>query len=156
MALVILVAASCARGIAPRQRAHGWRPRANRRRLATLNTVSTAAGASEIDVDPQQLEDWLRDDAELQVIDVREQYERTAGHIVGTRHIPLMELSAHAGTIDKGGAVVFYCRVGSRSEMAAKAFRASGFRAYNMSGGLVRWVQEGRPIEPEGGYVADH
>ncbi|MEA2209123.1 MAG: hypothetical protein QOF54_1600, partial [Solirubrobacteraceae bacterium] len=23
-------------------------------------------------------------------------------------------------------------------------------------GGLVRWAQEERPLEPEGGYVADH
>jgi rhodanese-related sulfurtransferase len=118
--------------------------------------MSTAARSSEIDVDPQQLEEWLREDAELQVIDVREQYERAAGHIGGTRHIPLVELTAQVGTVDKERPVVFYCRVGSRSEMAAKAFRASGFEAYNMSGGLVRWVQERRPIHPDGGCVADH
>ena len=40
--------------------------------------------------------------------------------------------------------------------MAAQAFRASGFEAYSMSGGLVRWVAEGRPLSPEDGYVADH
>ena len=52
--------------------------------------------------------------------------------------------------------MVFYCRVGSRSEMAAQAFRAAGFEAYSMSGGLVRWAREGRPLSPQGGYVADH
>jgi hydroxyacylglutathione hydrolase/adenylyltransferase/sulfurtransferase len=67
-----------------------------------------------------------------------------------------VELTAQAGSLDKEHPVVFYCRVGSRSEMAAKAFRASGFEAYTMSGGLVRWVQEGRALEPEGGHVADH
>jgi hydroxyacylglutathione hydrolase/adenylyltransferase/sulfurtransferase len=40
--------------------------------------------------------------------------------------------------------------------MAAKAFRASGFEAYTMSGGLVRWVQEGRALVPADGHVADH
>jgi rhodanese-related sulfurtransferase len=52
--------------------------------------------------------------------------------------------------------VIFYCRVGGRSTMAAQAFRASGFQAYSMDGGLRRWADEDRPLEPEGGSVADH
>ncbi len=52
--------------------------------------------------------------------------------------------------------MVFYCRVGSRSLMAAQAFRASGFEAYSMAGGLLRWAQEGRELAPDGGRVADH
>ena len=45
---------------------------------------------------------------------------------------------------------------GSRSLMAAQAFRQAGYEAYSMAGGLVRWRQEGRPIEPVDGHVADH
>ena len=52
--------------------------------------------------------------------------------------------------------MVFYCRVGARSEMAAQAFRAAGFEAYSMRGGLVRWAQEDRPLAPQDGHVADH
>ena len=44
----------------------------------------------------------------------------------------------------------------TRSLMAAQAFRASGFEAYSLQGGLVRWAQEGRPLVPESGYVAEH
>ncbi len=51
---------------------------------------------------------------------------------------------------------MFYCRVGSRSQMAAQAFRVSGYEAYSMAGGLVRWAREGRPLSPEGGRVAEH
>ena len=40
--------------------------------------------------------------------------------------------------------------------MAAQALRAAGFEAYSMQGGLVRWADEGRPLSPEDGYVADH
>jgi rhodanese-related sulfurtransferase len=87
---------------------------------------------------------------------VRESYEREAGHIEGTRHIELVELSSQAGSVERDRPVVFYCRVGSRSDMAAQAFRAAGFDAYSMRGGLRRWVQEGRALSPEGGYVADH
>jgi rhodanese-related sulfurtransferase len=87
----------------------------------------------------------------------REPYEREAGYIDGSRHIELVRLSAEAATtIDRERPVVFYCRVGGRSEMAAQALRASGFEAYTMAGGLVRWAGEGRPLSPEGGSVADH
>ncbi len=116
-----------------------------------------SAGAStEIGVNPQQVESWLAEDPNVQVIDVREGYEREAGHIAGTRHIELVDLTAQAGTIERERPVVFYCRVGSRSDMAAQAFRASGFQAHSMLGGLVRWAQEGRPLEPADGHVADH
>jgi rhodanese-related sulfurtransferase len=118
--------------------------------------MSTTHSDAAIDLEPERLAEWLSADPSLQVIDVREQYERDAGHIEGTRHVTLVELAAQAESIDKERAVVFYCRVGSRSVMAAKAFRASGFEAYTMSGGLVRWVQEGRPLEPHGGHVAEH
>jgi rhodanese-related sulfurtransferase len=111
---------------------------------------------SEIEVDPELVAAWLGESPDLQVIDVRELYEREAGHIEGTRHIELIRLSSQAGTLERDRPVVFYCRVGARSEMAAQAFRASGFEAYSMRGGLARWAREGRPLSPEGGYVAEH
>ena len=112
--------------------------------------------AAEIGVETAAVADWLSREPSLQVVDVREAYEREAGHIEGTRHIELVKLSSEAVGLDPERPVVFYCRVGSRSEMAAQAFRASGFEAYSMLGGLARWAQEGRPLSPEGGYVADH
>jgi rhodanese-related sulfurtransferase len=116
-----------------------------------------ATGEAEvIDLDPERLADWLAEDPALQVIDVREPYEREAGHIEGTRHIALGRLTEAAATVEKDRPVVFYCRVGARSQMAAQAFRASGFTAYSMNGGLMRWAQEGRALSPEGGSVADH
>jgi len=108
------------------------------------------------DVDPERVAACLARDPTTQVIDVREAYERDAGHIAGTRHIELLALSSQASSIDTGRPVIFYCRVGGRSDMAAQAFRASGYEAYSMSGGLQRWVAEGRPLSPETGYVADH
>jgi rhodanese-related sulfurtransferase len=112
---------------------------------------------SGIEVDPGRVEAWMvNEDSGPQVIDVREAYEHEAGHIAGTRYIALVELTAQAGTVERERPVVFYCRVGGRSEMAAQAFRAAGYEAYSMSGGLRRWAQENRPLSPEGGYVADH
>jgi rhodanese-related sulfurtransferase len=91
-----------------------------------------------------------------QLIDVRETYEREAGHIAGTRHIELERLASEAETIDRDQPVIFHCRLGSRSLMAAQAFRRAGYDAWSMAGGLERWAGEGRPLEPDDGYVADH
>ena len=95
----------------------------------------------------------MAEDPVPQVIDVREVYEREAGHIAGTRHIELNNLTAQASSVEQERPVVFYCRVGARSTMAAQAFRASGYEAYSMTGGLRRWADEGRPLAPEGGSV---
>ena len=118
--------------------------------------MSTTDKRAEIEVDPGRVAGWLGEDPGPQVIDVRESHEREAGHIEGTRHIELVELSAQAATLERDRPVVFYCRVGNRSQMAAQAFRTAGFVAYSMSGGLQRWAREGRPLTPADGHVADH
>jgi rhodanese-related sulfurtransferase len=118
--------------------------------------MSVENGYAQIEIEPGRVAEWLGEDPDLQVIDVREAYEREAGHIAGTRHIELVELSSAAGSLERERPVIFYCRVGSRSEMAAQAFRTAGFEAYSMTGGLARWELEGRPLSPEGGRVADH
>lgn len=88
------------------------------------------------------------------LIDVREPYEWEAGHIEQARHVQLDQLSDLAAELE--GPVVFYCRVGGRSAMAAEAFRGAGFEAYNLAGGLLAWDREGFPLVPDGGHVADH
>lgn len=126
--------------------------------------MSTDDQPSEIGVEPARVAELLADGAlsadgagvPAQVIDVREGYEREVGHIAGTRHIDFASLTAQAATIERERPVVFYCRVGSRSDVAAQAFRGAGYEAYSMRGGLLRWAQEGRPLAPEDGRVADH
>jgi rhodanese-related sulfurtransferase len=108
-----------------------------------------------IEVTPEQTAAALSDGSAT-VVDVREPYERDAGHIEGTRHIELERLASQAETIDRERPVIFYCRVGSRSLMAAQAFRRAGYEASSMAGGVTQWHDEGRPMVPEGGHVADH
>jgi hydroxyacylglutathione hydrolase/adenylyltransferase/sulfurtransferase len=86
-------------------------------------------------------------DGSAQVVDVREAYERAAGHIAGSRHIALGDLASEAESLDRERPVIFHCHVGSRSLMAAQAFRQAGFDAYSMAGGLEQWEQEGRPVQ---------
>lgn len=118
--------------------------------------MSANIDTDQIEIDPDQLADWRAREPDLQLIDVREPYEREAGRLADSRHIALVELTAQAPSIERERPVVFYCRVGSRSEMAAQAFRAAGFEAYSLNGGLRRWAEEGLPLEPQDGYVAEH
>jgi rhodanese-related sulfurtransferase len=112
--------------------------------------------ADETDLTPERVRELL-DASEVQLIDVREDYEWEAGRIPGARHIEMERLASQAETIDRDRPVVFQCRIGSRAGMAAQAFRASGYDAYNLGGGIQAWADRGLPMEPEGSaYVADH
>ena len=105
------------------------------------------------DLPPARVAELQRDGAQL--IDVREPYEREAGRIPDdTAHIGMDQLTEQAGQIDRDRPVVFYCRTGSRSSMAAQAFSAAGYDAHNLDGGLKAWVGDGLPIEPSDGRVA--
>jgi rhodanese-related sulfurtransferase len=94
--------------------------------------------------------------AEVQLVDVREDHEVRAGRIPGARHIGLQQLAAEADSLEAGRPIIFYCRVGARSAMAAEAFRRAGHDAWSMAGGLQAWVDRALPLEPHDGVVADH
>ena len=111
--------------------------------------------ADDVDVDPDRAR-ALIESGEVQVVDVREPYEWEAGRIAGARHIELERLAAEAGTLERDRPVLFYCRLGARSGMAASAFRRAGYDAYSMDGGIEAWAASGLPLEPEDGQVADH
>jgi rhodanese-related sulfurtransferase len=106
------------------------------------------------DYTPQQVSELLSQ-RRIQLIDVRTEEEHRAGRIAGDRLIELSQLAAEAGTLDHSRPLVFYCRSGSRSAMAAQAFSQAGFEAHNMSGGLLDWAAAGLPLEPADGYVAE-
>jgi rhodanese-related sulfurtransferase len=80
------------------------------------------------------------------LVDVRRPDEWEEGRIAGATHIPLDELQARSSEVPDGP-VVFYCRTGDRSEMAAAAFRSAGRDATSLSGGLDAWEASGRSVE---------
>jgi rhodanese-related sulfurtransferase len=107
------------------------------------------------DVSPEDVRRLL-DEGAIELIDVREPYEHEAGRIEGAIHVEIPNLTAAAAQLDQERPIVFYCRSGARSAMTTQAFRASGFQAFNLTGGLLAWVAQGLPIVPEDGTVADH
>jgi hydroxyacylglutathione hydrolase/adenylyltransferase/sulfurtransferase len=111
--------------------------------------------ADDVDVSPERVRE-LHEQGAIQLVDVREPYEWEAGRLGGARHVELERLASKAPTIDRERPVVFYCRLGARSGMAANAFRRAGYDAYSMDGGITAWHERGLPIEPDDGSVAEH
>ena len=107
-----------------------------------------------IEVTPERTRELLERDEAL-VVDVREPYEREAGHVAGSRHIEMERLASQAETLPRERPIVFHCRLGARSALAAQAFRRAGYDAWSMQGGLQLWHDRGLPVAG-GGAVADH
>ncbi len=111
------------------------------------------AGPQPYAVAPAEAAELIEADATL--IDVRRDYEFEAGHLEGARNIEMNALTAHAEEIPRDRPVVFYCRSGNRSSMAADAFQQAGYDAHNLRGGIAAWKGDGRPLEPVDGEVAE-
>jgi hydroxyacylglutathione hydrolase len=98
------------------------------------------------DMDAAALEQKLRR-GEVQLIDVRARSEWIAGHIAGSRNIPLGELAAAAGKIEDSRPVVLQCASGARSSIASSVLLANGVRdVINLPGGIDAWRDAGLAI----------
>jgi rhodanese-related sulfurtransferase len=110
--------------------------------------------ATETEIEPARAAEML-EAGEVELIDVRHPYEWEAGRIEGARPIEVNDLSGQAESIPRAKPVLFYCRSGNRSALAAAAFRQAGWEAYNLAGGLRAWVDNGLPLDPPDGEVAE-
>jgi hydroxyacylglutathione hydrolase len=81
----------------------------------------------------------LLDGGEIQLVDVREAYERDAAYIPGSRNIPY-RLLRHTGaeSIDAERPVVTICEGGQRAAIAASLLQSKGFDATAVVGGGIQ------------------
>jgi rhodanese-related sulfurtransferase len=119
--------------------------------MSRVSDETTSAPPHAYELDPTRAGALI--DAGAMLIDVRQPYEFDAGHLAGSANIEMNELSPRAGEIPKDHPVLFICRTGNRSGMATDAFRAAGWNAHNLAGGLEAWVANGRSLEPDDGEV---
>jgi rhodanese-related sulfurtransferase len=108
--------------------------------------------ATEIQISPDRAAELIEAGAFL--VDVRRPYEWDAGRIPGATHIEMNDLASSAESVPRDRPVVFYCRSGSRSALAAAAFRQAGWDAYNLESGVQDWVDQGHELDPPDGEVA--
>jgi hydroxyacylglutathione hydrolase len=82
----------------------------------------------------------LRDGTAPAVLDVRTRSEWEAGHIPGAKHIPLPELPARLGDLDRSASLAVVCGSAYRSSIATSLLAAHGFtRLQNVMGGMTAY-----------------
>jgi rhodanese-related sulfurtransferase len=80
------------------------------------------------------------------VIDVREPYEYTSGHVPGAKLIPLASLPARAAGLPGDQPVYLICATGNRSLTAARFLARRGVDAKSVAGGTSHWMARSLPV----------
>lgn len=78
-------------------------------------------------------------------LDVRTDKERKQSSIKGSYHIPVTSLKDREQELKKfkDAEIICFCQTGSRSLTAASKLKKMGFKASNLSGGMIRWNASG-------------
>jgi hydroxyacylglutathione hydrolase len=81
---------------------------------------------------------------DVQVVDVRNTTEYSAGHVNGADHVFVGALSDNLDKISKDKQVVIHCQSGDRAAIAYSVLRKNGFENIkNYSGGIKEWLEKG-------------
>ena len=79
-----------------------------------------------------------------EVLDVRTDGERAAGHAEGSEHLPLAAIEAgEVPGVAKDAKLFVYCRTGRRAAEAVKLLRDAGYEDVTNIGGLADWDRAG-------------
>lgn len=91
----------------------------------------------------KELKQLVDNNADFQLIDVREQYEYDEANLKG-QLIPMGEVLSRVDEIDRNKQVVIHCRSGARSASIINALEnAHGFtNLYNLQGGILAYINE--------------
>lgn len=87
----------------------------------------------------QEVKEYMENNKEVSLIDVRETAEVKAGKIPGAINIPLGLLEFRLQDIEKSKEHIMICRSGNRSGMATSLLENHGYSVINMDGGMLDW-----------------
>ncbi len=99
------------------------------------------------EIEPRVLVQWLQEDKEFRLIDVRSVGEFAQGMIPRGEQLPLHLLPLRADELDRNHEIVLYCRSGARSAQGCMFLSERGFDSvYNLRGGIMDWARQGLPV----------
>jgi rhodanese-related sulfurtransferase len=97
-------------------------------------------------IDPSELRAQLDAGDDIQLVDVRDDWEAAIARIDGALHVPMRQLDARLAELDPKRPTVVYCHHGIRSLHVALALRGRGFAdVRSLRGGIDRWATEVDP-----------
>ena len=83
------------------------------------------------------------------LLDVREQDELEAAAVTDVLHIPMREIPARIGELDRTVPLVVMCHSGARSRRVTEFLLSNGFlNVFNLRGGIDAWSTEIDPQVP--------
>lgn len=92
------------------------------------------------EISSQDTVDFIKNNSNLVIVDVRTQGEFEAGHIKGALNIDVNrpDFKEKIGGLDKNKKYLVYCRSGNRSKIAGRIMESMGFKeVYDLAGGIV-------------------
>ena len=89
----------------------------------------------------------IKDNDEVQVVDIRGISEYNAGHIPGADHVFLGTLENNLDKISKTKKVVIHCQGGDRASIGYSLLTRNGFtNILNYGPGMNEWANSGNPV----------
>ncbi|WP_299156938.1 rhodanese-like domain-containing protein [uncultured Tenacibaculum sp.] len=110
-----------------------------------VSCTSKHQGIKEISVEDLQV--VLKNDANIQLVDVRTPPEWAKGTIKNATEINVTSDGFKAEALkklDKTKPVYLYCRSGGRSKIASEILLKEGFQPYNILGGYLEWQEKNK------------
>jgi len=96
-----------------------------------------------LEIEVHQLKTRLDAGEDLQLVDVREDWEVAIARLQGAVVIPMTQLARRFRELDAKKPTVVYCHHGIRSLQVALALRSRGFAdVQSLRGGIDRWSLE--------------
>ena len=94
-----------------------------------------------------ELEQWIDEGHEVDVIDVREPAEWMEGHIARAAHVPMLEAVRRRDELAPARAKAVVCAGGLRSSAVISALKRHGLsNFYNVTGGMAAWTKAGYAV----------
>lgn len=84
-----------------------------------------------------QLNDKLRENEPIKLLDVRTEEEYQRGHIPQAINVPLNSIENYQG--NKNDTLFVICHSGMRSQKAANRLTKMGYKVTNVNGGMTSW-----------------
>jgi rhodanese-related sulfurtransferase len=102
-----------------------------------LNRITAVALEQQLQMEPKPL-----------VLDVRTEKEWDAGHVAGSRNVPLNHLRERLTEIPRDQTIVVHCEGGYRSAIAASLLEQAGrTNVLDLVGGFKAWTASKLPYQ---------